>query len=222
MVCANRQVQMKTSLLVAVAIASTSIAMAEDALPKRTAFKNYQAMVDHSPFAVATAPAAGSAPDFAKDLYVANAARSSDGDLVTIASASDKNFKKYLTTKTPVDGYAIANIEWSDRVGATKVTITKDGKYASLTFNQALLSQPLQNPQPAQPNVPAPFPPQPGIAGVTPPQNYIKPAPIPSLPPPQPMTPPQIQNLPHVRGVIQRKPTGASPVPNVPPSQSDQ
>ena len=80
-------------------------------------------------------------PDFAKDLYVANAARSPEGDMVTIASTSDQNFKKYLNTKEPVDGYSIASIEWSDRVGATKVTINKHGKFATLTFNQALLSQ---------------------------------------------------------------------------------
>ena len=99
-------------------------------------------MVDQSPFAIATAAAVPEAtPNFAKDLYVANAAHSPEGDLVTIASTSDQNFKKYLTTKEPVDGYGIASIEWSERVGATKVTISKDGNFATLTFNEALLSQ---------------------------------------------------------------------------------
>src|SRR5260370_18605418 len=99
-------------------------------------------MVDKWRFAVASAVAGPAAtPDFAKDLYIANAARSQDGDMVTIASTSDHNFKKYLTTKEPVDGYNIANIEWSDKVGGTKVTISKDGNFATLTFNQALLSQ---------------------------------------------------------------------------------
>ena len=73
-------------------------------------------MMDQSPFAIATAVAAPAAtPDFAKDLYIANAAQSQDGDLVTIASTADHNFKKYLTTKEPVDGYSIASIEWSDK-----------------------------------------------------------------------------------------------------------
>ena len=202
-------------------LASVFAAQADDALPKRSDFNRYQAMLNGSPFAIATAPVASAAPDFAKDLYVANAARSPDGDLVTIASASDKNFKKYLTTKMPVDGYAIANIEWSDRVGATKVTITKDGKYASLTFNQALLSQPLQNPAPTPASAVAQAP-SVVVPGVSPPQNYIKPAPIPSLPPPQPISPPATQNRPHVRGVIQRNPNAASPVPNVPPPQTQE
>ena len=122
---------------------------ADDNIPPRFNFDRYSAMVGHSPFAIATAVALPAAtPDFAKDLYVANAARSPEGDMVTIASSSDQNFKKYLTTREPVDGYSIASIEWSDRVGATKVTISSDGKFATLTFNQALLSQR------AAPNVP--------------------------------------------------------------------
>ena len=127
---------------------------ADDVLPPRFNFDRYSAMVNHSPFAIATAIALpSSTPDFAKDLYVANAARSPDGDMVTIASSSDQNFKKYVSTKEPVDGYSIASIEWSDRVGATKVTISKDGKFATITFNQALLSQPAPN-APLVPNSP--------------------------------------------------------------------
>src|SRR5438034_8758077 len=125
---------------------ASAYVQADDVLPPRFNFDRYSAMVDHSPFAIATAVALPSAtPDFAKDLYVANAARSPEGDMVTIASSSDQNFKKYVTTKEPVDGYSIASIEWSDRVGATKVTISKDGKFATITFNQALLSQPAPN-----------------------------------------------------------------------------
>src|SRR5215469_15732911 len=124
------------------AMAGANYGHAEDVLPPQYNFDRYSKMVDQSPFAVASAVAAPAAtPDFAKDLYIANAAKSQDGDLVTIASTSDHNFKKYLITKEAVDGYSIANIEWSDKVGGTKVTISKDGNFATLTFNQALLSQ---------------------------------------------------------------------------------
>jgi hypothetical protein len=169
---------------------------ADNVLPPRFNFNRYSAMVDHSPFAIATAVALPSAtPDFAKDLYVANAARSPEGDMVTIASSSDQNFKKYLSTKQPVDGYSIASIEWSDRVGATKVTISKDGKFASITFNEALLSQPAPNapPVPAPPSAPvaaAPFVPSPLLT--------------PSVPRKAPR--------PYLRGTIQRNPK-AVPVP---------
>ncbi len=170
---------------------------ADDVLPPRFNFDRYSRMVDHSPFAIATAVALPSAtPNFAKDLYVANAAHSPEGDLVTIASSSDQNFKKYLNTTEPVDGYSIASIEWSDRVGATKVTISKDGNFATLTFNQALLSQPLSNVPPT------PVPGQPNVAGRA----------AAMLPP---STPPLQAPRPHVRGVIQRNPKAVPmPAPN--------
>jgi hypothetical protein len=162
-------------------------AQAADDLPKKFDFGRYQTILDHSPFAVASAVVApAAAPNFAKDLYIANAARSSDGDMVTLASSSDKDFKKYLTTKEPLDGYSIASIQWSDKVGETKVTISKDGQFATLTFNQAVLTQPLPN----RPNAPAPpvaQPPQPGL---------IKPPPNPGIP----------AATPHVRATIQRNP----------------
>ncbi len=128
------------------ALIATVSARADDDLPQRLNFDRYKGMLDHSPFAVASAVVAPAAtPNFAKDLYVANAAKSPDGDMVTIASSGEREFKKYLTTKNPVDGYAIANIQWSDKIGETKVTISKDGQFATLTFNQAVLTQPLPN-----------------------------------------------------------------------------
>ncbi len=186
---------------------------ASDVLPPRFNFDRYSAMVDKSPFSIATAAALPDAtPDFAKDLYVANAAHSPEGDLVTIASTSDQNFKKYLTTKEPVDGYGIANIEWSERVGATKVTISKDGNFATLTFNEALLSQ-------RAPNRPSQTPPNPNspLAGAMQPMPRTVPArpgaPS-SLPTPSLSVPGRGEiTRPHARGVIPRKPSASRPSP---------
>src|SRR4029077_20152759 len=106
---------------------SATICARGDDLPTKLNFDRYKAMLAHSPFVTGTAVVVRAATtNFAKDLYVANAARSAAGDMVTIASSSDKDFKKYLTTKIPADGYAIASIQWSDKVGETKVTISKD------------------------------------------------------------------------------------------------
>jgi len=187
-----------------------------DDLPKPFAFARYQPMMDRSPFAVATAVAPAGTPSFAKDLYVANALRSKEETLVTIASSTDKNFKKYLTSTAPVDGYSISSVEWSDKVGATKVTIAKDGQTATLTFNEALLRGPAgagQNPVPQQKqdvNQPqtAAQPPAPIIPGAQPvlpaaQPNAIKPMPVPQLP-----TPP-----PRVRGVIPRNPASNAVTP---------
>ena len=194
------------TLMFAAALLGVICAQAEDALPPRFTYDRYSKMVDNSPFAIATAVAAPAAtPDFAKDLYVANAARSPDGDLVTIASTSDHNFKKYLTTKGSMDGYSIANIEWSERVGATKVTISKDGNFATITFNQALLQQSAPNTAlaartlaPPMPNLPSPNGSSPRLPANVPPEM-------------QKLVPParELRN-PHSRGLIQRSPRGAS------------
>jgi hypothetical protein len=197
---------MKYSFTLATIVAMTGAAYsAEDVLPPQYSFDRYSKMVDQSPFALATAVAAPAAtPDFAKDLYIANAAKSQDGDLVTIASTADHNFKKYLTTREPVDGYSIANIEWSDKVGGTKVTISKDGNFATLTFNQALLTQVSPGGGAAARPLPvAPAAPVPNLGGV--PNTHA-----PKLPP---NVPPEIQQIipsrdsqPRTRGMIQRSP----------------
>jgi hypothetical protein len=135
-------VRFSLALLSGFATVGALSSSADDVLPPRFNFDRYTRMVDRSPFAIATAAALPDAtPGFAKELYIANAARSPEGDMVTIMSGADQNFKKYLTTREPVDGYSIAHIEWSEDVGKTKVTISKDGKFATLTFNQSLLSR---------------------------------------------------------------------------------
>src|SRR5215467_16241491 len=174
---------------------------AEDVLPPQYNFDRYSKMMDQSPFAVASAVAAPAAtPDFAKDLYIANAARSQGGDMVTIASTSDHNFKKYLNTKEPVDGYGIASIEWSDKVGGTKVTISKDGNFATLTFNQALLSQSSPGGGVASRALVTP-------AAQVPNQNPHSPKLPPNVPPElQQLIPSRESMQPRSRGMIQRSP----------------
>ena len=201
---------MKYSVTLAtlLAVAGVTYSQADDVLPPQYNFDRYSKMMDQSPFAIATAVAAPAAtPDFAKDIYIANAARSQDGDLVTLASSADHNFKKYLTTKEPVDGYSVASIEWSDQVGQTKVTISKDGNFATLTFNQALLSQASPGgaagarPLPAPPAMPIPNP-----GGIP---NARAPKVPPNMPPElQQLIPSRegIQPQPRARGMIQRSP----------------
>ena len=193
------------TLAMILAMAGATYSQAEDVLPPQYNFDRYAKMVDQSPFAVATAVAAPAAtPDFAKDLYIANAARSQDGDLVTIASTGDHNFKKYLTTKEPVDGYSISSIEWSDKVGQTKVTISKDGNFATLTFNQALLSQVSPGGGVGARPLPAPAMPVPNPGAVP---NVHAPK-LPANVPPelQQLIPSRDAMQPRTRGMIQRSP----------------
>jgi hypothetical protein len=198
---------MKYSLTFAsiLVLTGATYSQGEDVLPPKYNFDRYSKMVDKSPFAIATAVAAPAAtPDFAKDLYIANAARSQDGDMVTIASTADHNFKKYLTTREPVDGYSIANIEWSDKVGGTKVTISKDGNFATLTFNQALLSQSSANTGAMARPFTAPVAPVQNPAGHP---NVNSPKSIPNVPPEiQQLIPSRESIQARTRGMIQRNP----------------
>ncbi|MEO8440102.1 MAG: hypothetical protein ABI540_07765 [Spartobacteria bacterium] len=219
MVWAGRQEMMKPKyillLLAGLGVGLTTPARAKDDLPKTENFARYQAMLKRSPFAVATAGAPlPSSPDFAKDLFIANAAHSTDGDFVTLASTVDKNLKEYLNTKETINGFSISNIQWSDQVGETKVTIAKDGKFATLTFNEALLSQAIQNPVPAIPQPQAQQPGNPARPLGNPPGQLQRPMPIPQIPTP----------APHVRPIIRRKSVPQPPVQqpqNQVQSQSD-
>ena len=191
-----------TSIFASIAIVS---AIQADDLPAKLSFDRYKGMLDHSPFAVATAVIAPpTTPNACKDLYIANAARSSDGITVTLMSSADKDLKKYLTDKEPVDGYAIANVEWSDKVGETKVTISKDGQFCTLTFNQAVIAQPLPNRPVSAPGIVLPAQQPPG---------FQKPFP----------TPVSVAPTPHVRGVIPRNPQqpAATPVRTPPPNAEE-
>jgi hypothetical protein len=188
---------------------------AEEVLPPQFNFDRYSKMVEHSPFAIATAVAPPAAtPDFAKDLYIGNAARSPEGDMVTLASTSDHNFKKYLTTREPVDGYSIANIEWSDKVGATKVTISKDGNFATLTFNQALLSLAAPNAGVASRAFTPPTPLAPPVANPASVPNAGSPKLPAGIPAEiQQLIPPRDAAGAHARGLIPRNPRTSSKMP---------
>src|SRR5687767_3548657 len=102
---------MKSKLIVRIAGIMMGAAVlgsiAADELPETQSFARYESMLRRSPFAVATAAveAPAATPISAKDLYVVSMARTRDGDVVTIGSRTDKNFKKVLTSKAPVDGY---------------------------------------------------------------------------------------------------------------------
>jgi hypothetical protein len=203
---------MKRNLLLGLFfIGSVTLLRGDDVLPKQEKFSRYEPMLKRSPFAVASAGApVGAAPDFAKDLYLANAALSDTDNsaFITVASTTDRNFKEYLSTKGGIDGFSIVSIQWSDRVGETKATIAKDGQVATLSFNEAVLSQAIpgsasQTFQPMQ---------RPGQPPMGVPMQLPRPMTIPSIPMPQPRT----------RGIIRRNALGDQRrIPTPRPVQSD-
>src|SRR5439155_1890287 len=95
----------RSQILMSIFVLLCSVATEQaDDIPKQFNFDRYSAMMNRSPFAVATAIAPPAAtPKFPKDLYVGNAAKSREADTVTLASTADKNVTVDLTTKQPVD-----------------------------------------------------------------------------------------------------------------------
>jgi hypothetical protein len=175
---------MKYATLFITTLAAATVARAEEAIPKRPDFNRYAAMIERSPFVIATAPApVDTTPSWSKDLFIANAAHTPEADLLTISSMADRGMKEYLSTEGPnAKGYSISSIEWSDKPGATKANICKDGQCATIGFNEALVFQP---PAPAA-------------------QPMARPMPMPQVPPAG-------MPAPHVRGVIQRIPQKLPP-----------
>jgi hypothetical protein len=98
-----------------------------------------------------------------------------------------------------VDGYSIAHIEWSEDVGKTKVTISKDEKLATITFNQAFLSEQARSSAPRVLGQP--------IAGI--PSTFVERSVAQQVP------------RPHTRGVTQSDPkavasaNAATPIPEL-------
>jgi hypothetical protein len=118
-------------------------AMAEPAQPLPTPFPEarYQAMSEHSPFAVATvaAPVAAATPGFAMQLYVNGIAHWGNTDYVAIKSRDpDSKGKVYFVEvgKTTDDGIKVERIRWSDEMGKSTVDVSKGGERATLVFDQ--------------------------------------------------------------------------------------
>jgi hypothetical protein len=95
--------------------------VALDDIPRRPPFDRYAGLMSTSPFAIATATINGEKPNSARDLYLANAAKFFDGDMITLQSAVDRNIKEYLTKKGPNEhGYSIIGIDWSKSPAKTR------------------------------------------------------------------------------------------------------
>jgi hypothetical protein len=121
---------------------------AQPVLPEAYPAERYEQLIENSPFAVGTVQEPAAAPDapgFAANLYVMGVAqlRDSEGkerDFVTIKSRADQSTFSLSTGAAPNrDGLELGAVEWSPRVGKSKVTIRKGTETAVLEFDQASL-----------------------------------------------------------------------------------
>lgn len=184
-------------LLLAGALLAEPAFAAHTVLPEPLPASRYEKMIESSPFALATATAAPveKGPGPFANLFVSAIAQLKDADgkvqdVVTIKSrGTDQGTFTLVGNEPNKDGMQLASIEWSDKVGATKVTLKKGTEFGTVEFDQANVQGPSQ--PPALPRTL-----QPG--GV----------PLPAVPGGNP------QQRPGARLPVVPRPTTVAPVPN--------
>jgi hypothetical protein len=150
---------------------------AHTVLPEPLPASRYEKMIESSPFALATVTAAPAekGPGPFTNLFIAAIAQLKDADgkvqdVVTIKSNVDHSTFTLVGNDAGKEGMQVASIEWSDRVGATKVTLKKGTEFGTVEFDQANLlgpSQPAPVPRALQPGgIPVP-----GVPGGNPQQR---------------------------------------------------
>ena len=109
-------------------------------LPVALPLERYQALLEHSPFALAS-QAAPTAPvavaGFAKDLVLTGAARLARGEFITLASR-DQTQRFSLKSGETYNGISLVSVTWSDAVGKTKVTLKCGSEFGVVGFDEAL------------------------------------------------------------------------------------
>jgi hypothetical protein len=112
-------------------------------IPRQAPADRYAGMIEHSPFALATAaPAAAPAgPSFAANWYIAGIARDGDVDFVTIKSR-DATVQFSLRGKEDQQGVVLEQINWSDEPLKSTVSVRKGNELALLQFNEAVVHGP--------------------------------------------------------------------------------
>jgi hypothetical protein len=113
-------------------------AVAENPVPESVPAARYAALLEHSPFAVATAVAETptSQPTFAANWFVSGAARIGAQNFVTIQSR-DLGHQFSLFDGEVVEDVSLVEVNWSDEVGKSTVILRKGAETAKLEFNEA-------------------------------------------------------------------------------------
>ena len=160
---------MKTSVSTAVllslcwAVSGSWVAAAETPDPIGFSLSRYQAMIDKSPFALATAPPVEAPPAptavFTQDLYVTGIAKVGGNDFVSIGYKGDPTKRFSLQAGQPgPDGITLASVAWSQEPCKSKATLKKGTEFGTIGFDEAAMAASAA----AAPAQPQPFQPPPG------------------------------------------------------------
>ena len=193
----------------ALALALAGSARAEDpeVIPAAYPLSRYEKTLARSPFALPTsnAPSVAQAqkqPGWSDDLFIAGVMTIGEKNVVTISQRGDAQRFLLASGEESPQGVSVINVQWSEQLGQTRVTVKKGAEFAVLLFDQASLAS-TRTAAPA-PRVNSPTPP---------PANFAPPGGNPVRPLPQ-RVPPGGPTLPNPGGQA----VPVAPVPGVAPN----
>ena len=141
---------------------SGNAAFALDAVPQPHPPSRYEQMAQQWPFSVATplAPVVEKGPSIFNQMHVVGVLRINEGgqeqDTVWLKNNADQTTIA-VKSNQPKEGFAIAGIEWSERVGKGTVTIKHGSEFGKLQFDQsAVAPPPPPSPAPGANGIPQP------------------------------------------------------------------
>jgi hypothetical protein len=164
-------------------------AAADDAevIPSAFPISRYEKTLSHSPFALPTSSAPSLAPaqkqpSWSDDLFIAGVMTVGTQNIVTVSQRGDAQRFLLSSGEESPQGISVINIQWSEQLGQTRVTVKKGSEFAVLLFDQAAL---------ASTRMAAPAP---RVTGPTPPPNNLAPQPNQPRPPQKPAGGPTLPN----------------------------
>lgn len=219
-------------------------ARAEDpeVIPAAFPLSRYEKTLSRSPFALPTSNAPSAAqtqkqPGWSDDLFIAGVMTIGEKNVVTISQRGDAQRFLLASGEESPQGVSVINVQWSEQLGQTRVTVKKGAEFAVLLFDQASLASNRAAAPAPRVNSPTPPPANINVPGANPvrPLPQLQPNGGPSLPnpggQPKPVAPaPGVAAnpgggdfpRPRPRQIIRAEPNApATPAPR-PPATSDQ
>lgn len=165
----------------ALALAWADPVRAEDpeVIPTGHPLSRYDKTLARSPFALPTSNAPTVAqtqkqPGWSDDLYIAGVMTIGEKNVVTISQRGDAQRFLLASGEESPQGVSVINVQWSEQLGQTRVTVKKGAEFAVLLFDQASLASTRAAAPAPRVNTPTP-----------PPTNFAPPGGNPVRPQPQ-------------------------------------
>ncbi len=172
----------------ALCVITAAVAAADDTevIPSAFPISRYEKTLSRSPFALptSTAPSVAPAqkqPGWSDDLYIAGVMTVGDKNIATISQRGDAQRFLLASGEESPQGISVINIQWSEQLGQTRVTVKKGSEFAVLLFDQAALAS-SRSAAPA-PRITGPTPPPTSIQQQANPQRPLQQKPNPGAAP---------------------------------------